>query len=69
MTFKRSAKNAPPPIAAEAKGVKGSSASHKKPTKPDFVNEAKPGTSGATFKAPRKGDDMNPASCGYMKVK
>ena len=34
-----------------------------------IVTGAKGARHKTTFGAPRKGDDMNPASCGYMKVK
>ena len=62
------------PLVAEAKGGGG------KPPKTHpnsplstknrvIVTEASGNGRKGTFRAPRKGDDMNPASCGYTKVK
>ena len=67
--LKVSTKNKRPPNIADAKGAKHSVASLAKPQKAQLINDAKGKSSKGTFTAPRKGDDMNPAACGYMKMK
>ena len=41
----------------------------RKPPPPPHVAEAHGNGGKSTFTAPRKGDDMNPAACGYMRMK
>ena len=62
------------PLIADAKGG-GGKAPKTHPNSPlstknrVIVTEAGGASHKSTFGAPRKGDDMNPASCGYTKVK
>ena len=62
------AKMSKAPLIAEGK-PRGAKAPVTKPPRQPLVNEAKPGGKPPTFSAPRKGDDYNPAACGFMKVK
>lgn len=62
------------PLFANVKGH-GAGAPKTVPNRPGsdkgrvLLAEAKGNGRTSTFSAPRKGDDMNPASCGYTKVK
>ena len=56
------------PLVAEGK-PQGKGMPPAKPPKAPFVAEAKGNGRKSTFAAPRKGDDMNPAACGYTKVR
>ena len=40
-----------------------------KPPRQPLIADAKGNGKKSTFGAPRKGDDMNPMACGYMKMK
>ena len=56
------------PLIAEGK-PRGAKAPVTKPPRQPLVNEAHGNGKKSTFSAPRKGDDYNPAACGFMKVK
>lgn len=62
------AKMSKAPLVAEGK-PQHAKAPVVKPPKPPMVTEARGNGKKSTFSAPRKGDDMNPAACGYMRMK
>lgn len=72
--LKPSKKAGGPPLVNEGK-AHGATAIKTRPQTPlstknrVILTEAHGNGKKSTFSAPRKGDDLNPSACGYMKMK